>query len=70
MNPERRVERLKQRLGLSDDQAASIAEVYSSSVRGDRAERAAKIKAILTPEQLTKYEAMRKGRRGRRGPRG
>jgi hypothetical protein len=74
-DPAARAQFMKARLGLDDEQTKKVEEVYKSDVRGP--ERADKIKAILKPEQLKKWEEMRarmrgmrmRGMRGMRGPR-
>jgi periplasmic protein CpxP/Spy len=75
-----RVERMKERLNLSGDQARQLEQVFrdahqqwqSDQTRPDRETMKARhekmneqIKSILTPEQQQKYEQMRKKHRGR-----
>lgn len=65
-DPAARAAMMKTRLGLNDEQAKKIEEIYKSGERGP--ERADKIKAVLEPEQLKKWEQMRAMRRGMRDP--
>ena len=75
-----RVERMKERLGLSDDQARQLQQIFqeahqqwqSDQTKPDRETMRARhekmneqIKSILTPEQQQKYEQMQKEHRGR-----
>jgi Spy/CpxP family protein refolding chaperone len=75
-----RVERMKERLNLSDDQARQLQQIFqeahqqwqSDTTRPDRETMRARheklneqIKSILTPEQQQKFEQMRKEHRGR-----
>jgi Spy/CpxP family protein refolding chaperone len=75
-----RVERMKERLSLSDDQARQLEQVFrdahqqwqSDQTRPDRATMQARrekmheqIKSILTPDQQEKWEQMKKEHRGR-----
>ena len=75
-----RVERMKERLSLSDDQARQIEQLFrdarqqwqSDQTKPDRETMRARrekmneqIKSILTPEQQQKYEQMRKEHGGR-----
>ena len=75
-----RVERMKERLSLTDDQARQLDQIFrdarqqwqSDQTKPDRETMRARhekmheqIKSILTPEQLEKYEQMRKEHRGR-----
>jgi protein CpxP len=90
MDPERRTQMMKERLSLSDAQAAQVKAVFedertkSEALRadqtGDREAMRAKmgeirkgsdtrIAAILTPDQKTKWDAMR-AEQQRRGPGG
>ena len=70
---------MKERLSLSDDQARQIAQLFrdahqqwqSDQTKPDRETMRARrekmneqIKSILTPEQLQKYEQMKKEHRG------
>jgi len=74
-----RVERMKEKLGLTDDQARQLQQIFqeahqqwqSDQTRPDKATMQARrekmneqIKSILTPEQEQKYEQMRKEHRG------
>ena len=88
MDPERRTQMMKDRLGLSDAQAAQVKAVYEdertksqalmADQSGDRDAMRAKmgeirkgsedrIAAILTPDQKTKWDAMR-AEQQQRGP--
>ena len=75
-----RVERMKERLGLSDDQARQLQQIFqeahqqwqSDQTKPDRETMRARhekmheqIKSILTPEQQQKFEEMQKEHRGR-----
>ncbi len=75
-----RVERMKERLSLSDDQARQLEQVFqdahqkwqSDQTKPDRATMQARrekmneqIKSILTPDQEQKWEQMKKEHRGR-----
>jgi periplasmic protein CpxP/Spy len=75
-----RVERMKERLNLSDDQARQLEQIFrdarqqwqSDTTRPDRETMRARhekmheqIKSILTPEQQQKLEQMHKEHRGR-----
>jgi len=83
MTAEQRTQRLKDSLGLSEDQAASVLKIYQdmdqqrkdlfSSESSDRDSRMqamrslmektdTKIEALLTPDQKTKYDAMKQQR--------
>lgn len=55
---------LKEALGLSDEQTAKVQQVFEE--KGDRDTTQKALEAILTPEQLTKYEEWK----ATRGPRG
>src|SRR5207249_8232275 len=75
-----RVERMKERLGLSDDQARQLQQIFqdahqqwqSDQTKPDKATMQARrekmneqIKSILTPDQQEKWEQMKKEHRGR-----
>jgi Spy/CpxP family protein refolding chaperone len=75
-----RVERMKERLDLTDDQARQIDQLFRDAhrqwqsdqtkpdretIRARREKMNEQIKSILTPEQLQKYDQMRKEHRGR-----
>jgi Spy/CpxP family protein refolding chaperone len=75
-----RVERMKERLSLSDDQARQLEQVFrdahqqwqSDQTKPDQATMQARrekmneqIKSILTPDQQQKWEQMKKEHRGR-----
>lgn len=85
LDPERRLARLTEELGLTADQQVKIRQIFAAEVeamkqseagaltgearrakfRELRKEHRAKIAAVLTPEQRTKYAALRpKGPRG------
>jgi protein CpxP len=83
---QRRVEMMKERLNLTDDQARQLQQIFQESHQQWQAERQAgqgkpdkeamrarhekmqeQIKSVLTPEQMEKWEAMRKEHRGGRG---
>ncbi len=60
---EKKVERLKEKLSLSDSQAAQIKSIFDSkkekmiSLKNETHDQVA---AVLTPEQKEKFEAMKK----------
>lgn len=75
-----RVERMKERLGLSDDQARQLEQVFhdahqqwqsdqarpdQETMRARREKMNEQIKSILTPDQQQKWEQMRKEHHGR-----
>ncbi|PYQ08373.1 MAG: hypothetical protein DMF82_01625 [Acidobacteria bacterium] len=75
-----RVERMKERLSLSDDQARQLQQIFqdahqqwqSDQTKPDKATMQARrekmneqIKSILTPDQQEKWEQMKKEHRGR-----
>jgi Spy/CpxP family protein refolding chaperone len=75
-----RVERMKERLNLTDDQARQLQQIFEDAHqqwqadqgKADRETMRARhekmheqIKSILTPEQQEKFEAMKKEHRGR-----
>jgi Spy/CpxP family protein refolding chaperone len=75
-----RVERMKERLTLTDDQARQLQQIFEEAHqqwqgdqgKADRETMRARhekmheqIKSILTPEQQEKFEAMKKEHRGR-----
>jgi len=75
-----RVERMKERLNLTDDQARQLQQIFeeahqqwqSDQTKPDRETMRARhekmheqIKSILTPEQQEKFEKMKKEHRGR-----
>ena len=77
---QQRVERMKERLNLTDDQARQLQQIFqeahqqwqSDQTKPDRETMRARhekmneqIKSILTPEQQQKYEQMKKEHRGR-----
>jgi periplasmic protein CpxP/Spy len=92
MDPERRTQMMKERLGLSDAQAAQVKAIYEdertksqalmADQTGDRAAMRPKMEAIrkgsedrigaiLTPDQKTKWDALRAEMQQRgRGPGG
>jgi Spy/CpxP family protein refolding chaperone len=71
-----RVEMMKQRLGLSDDQAKQVEQVFRDAAQQGQADQEAmrerhkkvhdQIQSILTPEQRDKLEQMKKEHRGHR----
>lgn len=66
---ERRVRFLKERLGLTDEQAAKAVEVYKQNAEAEKKleeERRGKIREMLTDEQKTKYDEMLKQMEGGR----
>jgi Spy/CpxP family protein refolding chaperone len=88
MNPERRLEMMQRRLGLTASQTAQIQQIFTEARGKMEALRAntalapedrraqmmalrqgeqARIRAVLTPDQLTKYDAMQERMRERRG---
>ena len=77
---QQRVERMKERLNLTDDQARQLRQIFQEAHqqwqadqgRADRETMRARhekmheqIKSILTPEQQQKFEEMQKEHRGR-----
>jgi protein CpxP len=83
---QRRVEMMKEKLNLTDDQARQLQQVFQEADQQWQADRQSgqgrpdkeamrarhekmheQIKSILTPEQMEKWEAMRKEHRGGRG---
>jgi len=82
MKPEERASQLKTALNLTDEQTAKITAIYASQSRamdslrnagGDMsamrpfmASSTSKIRAVLTPEQAVKFDAMQ-SQRGNRG---
>jgi Spy/CpxP family protein refolding chaperone len=89
--PERRLEMLKHRLNLSDDQTAQVKSIFEgqrakmealhsntsmdpqdrrAQMMAIRQDGEAKIGAILTPEQKSKYQAMEARHERRGGPDG
>jgi len=79
MDPERRTQMMKERLGLSDAQAAQVKAVLvderskgqalMADQTGDRESMRPNIAAILTPDQKAKWEELR-AQQQRRGPGG
>lgn len=74
------MEKMKTELGLTDEQAAQLTEVYKQArpaqdgqrpsreeMQKKREEMEAKVKGILTEEQYSKYQKMQQERR-QRGP--
>jgi Spy/CpxP family protein refolding chaperone len=71
-----RVERMKEQLSLSDDQARQIEQIFREAQQQGKADREVmrerhkkvreQINSILTPEQREKAEQMRKEHRGGR----
>lgn len=71
-----RVERMKERLNLTDDQARQIEQIFREAHQQGQADREAmrerhkkihdQIQSVLTPEQREKMEQMRKEHRGGR----
>jgi len=71
-----RVEMMKERLGLSDDQTRQIEQVFRDAAQQGQADREAmrarhqkvhdQIQSILTPEQRDKLEQMKQEHRGHR----
>jgi len=75
-----RVERMKERLNLTDDQARQLQQIFQEAhqqwqadqgkadketMRARHEKMNEQIKAILTPEQQQKFEQMKKEHRGR-----
>ena len=75
-----RVERMKERLNLTDDQARQLQQIFQEAhqqwqadqgkadketMRARHEKMHEQIKSILTPEQQQKFEQMRKEHRGR-----
>jgi Spy/CpxP family protein refolding chaperone len=71
-----RVERMKQQLNLTDDQARQIEQIFRDAQQQGQTDREAmrerhkkvhdQIQSVLTPEQREKMEQMRKEHRGGR----
>jgi Spy/CpxP family protein refolding chaperone len=71
-----RVERMKERLNLSDDQARQIEQIFREAHQQGQGDREAmrerhkkihdQIQSVLTPEQREKMEQMKKEHRGGR----
>jgi Spy/CpxP family protein refolding chaperone len=77
---QQRVERMKERLNLTDDQARQLQQIFQEAHQQWQADQSKadketmrarhekmneQIKSILTPEQQQKFEQMRKEHRGR-----
>jgi Spy/CpxP family protein refolding chaperone len=77
---QQRVERMKERLNLTDDQARQLQQIFQEAhqqwqadqgqadketMRARHEKMHEQIKSILTPEQQQKFEQMRKEHRGR-----
>ena len=77
---QQRVERMKERLNLTDDQARQLQQIFQDAhqqwqadqgkadketMRARHEKMDEQIKSILTPEQQQKFEQMRKEHRGR-----
>ena len=77
---QQRVERMKERLNLTDDQARQLQQIFQDAhqqwqadqgkadketMRARHEKMHEQIKSILTPEQQQKFEQMRKEHRGR-----
>jgi hypothetical protein len=60
-NPEKRMDRMKQKLDLSDEQVAQIQEIKQAG--GSREE----VRAVLTSDQQAEFDEMRKNHQGK-GP--
>ncbi len=61
--PEKKIERLKEKLGLNDDQATKLKDLFEAEkVKRDAARKEShdKIAAILTPEQTAKFDEIMK----------
>ena len=70
---ERRLSHMKEKLGLSDEQVAQMKTAMTqqhTNMQALREQGKANMAAILTPEQATKFEAMKGERKGRGGHRG
>jgi Spy/CpxP family protein refolding chaperone len=78
---QQRVEKMKERLNLSDDQTRQLQQIFQEAhqqwqadqgkadketMRARHEKMNEQIKSILTPEQRQKFEQMRKEHRGRR----
>ena len=68
---ERRIERMKDRLTLSDEQVAKLRDIYKADAEAQKKveqERDAKVKELLSEEQKKQYDELRAERgRGSRG---
>jgi Spy/CpxP family protein refolding chaperone len=61
--PDRKIERLKEKLGLTDDQTAKVRAIFDDTHTKMQAlmeQTRTQIKAVLTPEQQAKYDQMKK----------
>jgi periplasmic protein CpxP/Spy len=83
-DPGARAAQLQQQLGLTDDVTAKVKTIFtdgtakmqalrqSGGSREDmmaiRSDETTKVKALLTPDQQTKYDALLEAQRGRGGP--
>jgi periplasmic protein CpxP/Spy len=83
-DPGARAAMLQQQLGLTDDVTAKVKAIFtdgtakmqalrqSGGSREDmmaiRSDETTKVKALLTPDQQTKYDALLEAQRGRGGP--
>jgi Spy/CpxP family protein refolding chaperone len=59
---EKRTEKLKEKLGLSDEQAAQVKSIYESKkdkMEALKTETDGQVSAVLTPEQNAKYDALK-----------
>ncbi len=69
----RRLNALSRKLDLDEDQKTKISEILSKDREDRRAEVEAQIRAVLRPEQQTKFDEMieqrKEHRHGGRGPR-
>lgn len=67
---ERRLARMQEKLGLTDDQVAQMKTVMTeqhAKKKALRDESKQRMTAIMTPEQAQQFEAMRAEHKGRRG---
>lgn len=59
---EKRTEHLTKELSLNTEQAAKVKAIFETQmqkIKAIREETKANLKAVLTPEQMTKFEAMK-----------
>ena len=64
--PNKKVEHLTKELGLSNEQKVQVEAIFETQTQKMKAlhdETDASLKAVLTPEQMTKYEARQEKRK-------
>lgn len=68
-SPEKRIERMQQKLGLDDSQAQAIRQIMESKraeIQQIRESSVAQINAVLTPEQQQQFAELRERRQDKR----